>query len=319
MRYRSLGSTGLEVSEISLGTWAMASTAYGQTDDRRGIDAIHAALDTGINFFDTAPLYGTKQQDGISEIILGKGLAEKRKDVIISTKFGRKPSDDFKPFLNKAYALQSVEESLQRLGTDYIDVLFFHSPFSPSEINDDVWEAMDQLQQQGKARVIGHSISMFKDTEQMARQWATDRKIQCVQVVYSLMNRESQSLIKDLGDQGVGVVARESLANGYLTGTVTKDTVWPQGHLNSRDTREEIHERVDYVEQLKYLVRGEIKTLPQAALRWVLDCPQVSTVLSGAMTSEQILDSAAATMAEGFTAEEHAKAVALHPRDFEAA
>jgi len=319
MRYRAFGSTGLEVSEISLGTWAMSSTAYGETDDSKGIAAIHAALDAGINFYDTAPLYGTKEQDGISEIILGKGLGSKRKDVLIATKFGRKPSDDYKPFFNQAYALQSVEESLQRLGTDYIDVLFFHSPFSPNEIDDDVWLAMDRLQSQGKVRLIGHSVSMFQDTQQMSRDWADDRKIQCVQVVYSLMNRESQQFIQDMGKQGIGVVARESLANGYLTGTVTRDTVWPEGHLNSRHSSEENTERVDYVDQLKYLVRDEIKTMPQAALRWVLDCPQVSTVLSGAMNTDQILDCAAASMAQGFTEEEHAKAALLHKRDYEAA
>ena len=138
MNRRTLGRTGLEVSEMGLGTWAFSSTSYGKAEDGESVRAIRAAYDEGIIFFDTAPLYGTPEQDGISEIILGRGLAGIRENVLISSKFGRKPSDGYKPFFNGAYAIQSVEESLQRLGTDHIDVLFFHSPFSPDEINDDV-------------------------------------------------------------------------------------------------------------------------------------------------------------------------------------
>src|SRR5690606_20354134 len=146
----------------------------------------------------------------------------------------------------------------------------------------DVWEELNKLKGEGKVRVVGHSISKFEDTEGMARGWAAERKIDVVQVVYSLMNRQSAGLLAVLGAEGGGVVARESLANGFLMGAVTRDTVFPDDHLNARYGRDEIAERVGYVESLGFLVRGDVANVPQAAFRWVLDDPNVSLVLSGA-------------------------------------
>lgn len=319
MKYRALGRTGFRCSEVGLGTWAFASNAYGDVAEAAARDAVRAALDEGINFFDTAPLYGTPAADGIAEEVLGRALGKERGNVVLSTKFGRNPSLGGSPRFHARRARESVEESLRRLGTDRIDLLFFHSPFSPDEINDNVWQALAQLKEEGKVLHIGHSISMFEKTESMARAWAEERKIDVIQVVCSLMNRQARSLIADLGEAGIGVVAREALANGFLSGTIRRDTVFPGNNLNSRYSREELAERVDYVDGLQFLVRGEIKTLPQAALRWVLDQPGVSLVLSGARNRVEILDGAAASDAASFSPEELQKAESLHRQDFSAA
>ncbi len=319
MKYRKLGRTGFDVSEIGLGTWAFASGAYGDVEENDAIRAIHDAIDVGINFFDTAPLYGHAEQDGVSEIILGKGLEGRRDAVLISTKFGRNPSDGCAPNFHAKRAKSSVEESLIRLKTDRLDVLFFHSPFSPEEIHDDVWEALSELKLEGKVCAVGHSISMFQNTENMARTWAEERKIDVIQVVYSLMNRESQQLILDLGAQGIGVVARESLGNGFLSGTVTNDTVFPPNNLNSRYSREEIAERVAYVEEYRYLIRDDITSMPQAALRWVLDNPLVSVVLTGARNTAELNDCAATSDASSFSRSELDRADSLHSKDYPAA
>ncbi len=320
MRYRKLGRTGMKVSEVSLGTWSFASGAYGDVAEKDALDAISGAIELGINFFDTAPLYGNAEQDGISEIILGKGLQGRRDDVLISTKFGRNPTEGCLPNFHAQRARESVEASLRRLRTDRLDVLFFHSPFSADEIHDDVWEALAALKKDGKVRAVGHSISMFQNTQGMARDWASDRKIDVIQVVLSLLNRESAPLIADIGGEGgVGVVAREALANGFLSGTVTRDTVFPPNNLNSRYRRDEVAERVDYVDQYRYLVRGDVRSMPQAALRWVLDHPHVSTVLTGARNQAELADCVAASDAAGFTAAELRKAEALHSGDYSAA
>ncbi len=239
--------------------------------------------------------------------------------MIISTKFGRKPTEGNRPNFNGAYARQSVEESLRRLATDHIDVLFFHSPFGAEEIDDDVWEGLGLLQREGKVRFIGHSISKFEDTQGMARAWATERKIDVVQVVYSLLNREAQALIADLGREGVGVVARESLANGFLSGQVRRDTVFAAGTLNARYGREEIEARVDRVEALSFLVREPVTSMAQAALRWVLDDPGVSLVLTGAKNAEEVRDSALAAQLPAYSDQERERAAALHTSDFSAA
>lgn len=319
MNYRALGRTGLRCSEIGLGTWAFASQIYGQVARTDADSTVALALDQGINFFDTAPLYGDSERNGISETVLGEALGDRLQDVIISTKFGRYSTDNAAPNFHAQRAYESVEGSLRRLGRDHIDVLFFHSPFGPHDIHDDVWQALGDLKDQGKVRFIGHSISLFQDTEGMARAWAAERKIDVIQVVYSLMNRESSNLIETLGSDGVAIVARESLANGFLSGTITRDTVFPEGHLNTRYSREEIGERVDYVDALSFLVRGDVQSVPQAAFRWVLDNPNVSLVLSGASNAAQLGECAAVSDMSSYTDQELERAHALHTRDFQAA
>jgi aryl-alcohol dehydrogenase-like predicted oxidoreductase len=319
MNYRTLGRTGLRCSEVGLGTWAFASQIYGTVPEQDALATIRAARDAGITVFDTAPLYGSRARDGISEEILARGLGADRHRVLLSTKFGRYATDGAAPHFHAARARSSVEASLRRLATDHVDLLFFHSPFGEADIHDNVWEELDRLKQEGKVRFVGHSISKFADTEAMARRWAAERRIDVVQVVYSLMNREARGLIHDLGADGVGVVARESLANGFLSGTVSRETVFEQGHLNARYPRAEIEARVGYLEQLAFLVRPPVETLPQAAFRWVLDDPHVSLVLSGATTPAQLRDGAAVSDLPGYTPDEHRRADAVHTRDFQAA
>lgn len=320
MKYRKLGRTDLEISEISLGTWAFGNKVYGGVDEQDGINTIHAGIDMGVTIFDAAPQYGTPQQDGVAEIVLGKALVGKRDKVHISTKFGRNPSiaNGASQFY-KSRIINSVEESLKRLQTDYIDVLFFHSPFSPDEIQDDVWEGLELVKKQGKVRCIGHSISMFHQTENMARQWAKEDKIDVIQVVLSLMNRESQQLIEELQKYPIGVFGRECMANGFLSGAIQKDTVFREGTLNARYTRAEISERVDQVEAFKFLLRNDISNMPQAALRWVLDQKGISTVLSGAKNIAELQGAVSASEAKPFTDEELRLAKEILKKDFEAA
>lgn len=320
MKYRKLGRTNLKVSEISLGTWAFGNNVYGGVAEKDGINTIHAGIDMGINLFDTAPQYGTDKQDGVAEIVLGKALKGKRNKVHISTKFGRNPCiEGGKSLFYKSRIIASVEESLKRLQTDYIDVLFFHSPFSPDEIKDDVWKGIEQVKKQGKVRFVAHSISMFHQTENMARQWAKEDKIDVVQVVLSLMNREAQNLVNELSEYPIGVFGRECLANGFLAGVFTKDTVFAKGTLNARYSKAELAERIDQVNAFKFLLRNDITNMPQAALRWVLDQKGISTVLSGAKNIEELKGAVSASDAKPFTNEELELAKKVLKKDFEAA
>jgi len=318
MQYRSLGRTGIQVSEVSLGTWAFGSPVYGSVGAGEATRAIRGALDAGITFFDTAPLYGTKDEDGIAEKVLGQALGADRDRVCIATKFGRYPTKGhLNTYFNAAGVTQSVEDSLRRLGTDRLDVLFFHSPFGPEQIEDNVWAALEKLKSSGKVRAIGHSISLFEQTREMCGSWAQDGRIDVVQIVYSLMNRETETFIAELGQLGIGIVARESLANGFLGGTFTKDIVFPEGSLNARYSRDEIIERVETADRYKaLLVRGEIKSLAAAAMRWVLANPHVSLVLSGSRKLEEILDCAAASDAQPYSSVELAEALRLHVKNF---
>ena len=318
MKYRSLGRTGIPVSEVSLGTWAFGSPVYGSVAASEATRAIRGALDAGITFFDTAPLYGTKEEDGIAEKVLGSALGADRDRVCLATKFGRYPTQGhLNTFFSAAGVTRSVEDSLRRLGTDRLDVLFFHSPFGPEQIEDDVWGALETLKASGKVRAVGHSLSLFEQTRGMCRAWAAAGRIDVVQIVYSLMNRETETFITELGEMGIGIVARESLANGFLGGTFDRDIVFPAGSLNARYSRAEIVERVETADRYKaLLVRGEIKSLAAAAMRWVLDHPHVSLVLAGSRKLEEILDCAAASDAAPYSAAELAAARRLHVKDF---
>jgi aryl-alcohol dehydrogenase-like predicted oxidoreductase len=320
MKQRKLGRTGLYVSEIGLGTWAFGNNVYGGVAEKDGIATILAGMDMGINLFDTAPQYGTKEQDGVAEIVLGKALKGKRQNVYISSKFGRNPciKNGASQFY-KSRVINSVEESLKRLQTDYIDVLFFHSPFSPEEINDDVWEGLEQVKKQGKVRFVGHSVSMFQKTEHMALNWAKEQRIEVVQVVLSLMNRESQKLIGELHELDIGVFARECLANGFLSGTFTKDTIFKEGTLNARYTRAQLADRIDQVAAFKFLIRNDIQNMPEAALRWVLDQKGVSTTLSGAKNISELKGAVLASAATPFTQVELTRAKNVLKQNYEAA
>ncbi|MCF3650940.1 aldo/keto reductase [Synoicihabitans lomoniglobus] len=318
MKYRTLGRTGLSVSEVGFGTWALGSPVYGGVETNDAHTAIRGALDAGITFFDTAPLYGTKEEDGIAEKVLGKGLGSDRDRVTIATKFGRYPTKGhLNTFFHAEGVTTSVEDSLRRLGTDRLDVLFFHSPFGPEQIEDSVWQALEDLKTSGKVRAVGHSISLPEQTMGMAREWAGDGRIDVVQVVYSLMNRELETLINDLGTADIGVVARESLANGFLAGVFTPETTFAPGTINARYSRDEIVERVETANRYRdLLVRGDISSMPQAALRWVLDNPRVSTVLAGSRHVHEIVDCAGASEAASYTAAELAQARELHVKEF---
>jgi aryl-alcohol dehydrogenase-like predicted oxidoreductase len=319
MNYRSLGRTGLNVSEVALGTWAFGSPSiYGSVDANEAHRAIRGALDAGINFFDTAPLYGTKEEDGIAETVLGRALGADRDRVFIATKFGRYHSRvHTNEFFDGEAVTWSVEQSLRRLGTDRLDVLFFHSPTNPDKIKDDVWAALAGLKRAGKVRFVGLSCGFIADTGDMTRAWASEGRIDVAQIAYSLTYREWEPIMVELGRQGVGIVARESLANGFLAGVFTRDTVFPSGSLNSRYAREEIIERVETAERYRsLLVRGDVPSLAAAAMRWVLDNPHVSLVLSGSKKLEEILDCAAAADAAPYSAEELAQARTLHLKDF---
>ena len=319
MNYRPLGRTGLNVSEVSLGTWAFGSPSiYGAVDSGDANRAIRGALDAGINFFDTAPLYGTKEADGIAEEVLGKALGADRDRVTIATKFGRYHS---RVHTNELFdgetVTWSVEQSLRRLGTDRLDVLFFHSPTHPDKIKDDVWTALDGLKRSGKVRFVGTSTGFIKDTGEMSKSWAVQGRVDVAQIAYSLTYREWEPIIADLGRQGVGIVARESLANGFLAGVFAKDIQFPAGSLNSRYSREEIVERVELADRYKaLLVRHDVKSLAAAAMRWVIDNPNISTVLSGSKKLGEILDCAAASDAAPYSADELTAARALHTKDF---
>src|SRR5438445_8223639 len=222
MRYRTLGSTGLKVSEVGFGAWAIGGNAhgnsYGPTEDEASIAAIEKAVELGCNFFDTADVYG----HGHSEELLGKALKGRRKEVVLATKGGSDFYHD-PPRLNftEAHIFFAVEQSLKRLDTDIIDLYQLHNPpFSVIE-GGRVFEPLEKLKKQGKVRYYGISIH---DPQEGLLAMKTG-KPSTIQVVYNYLRRDAaEELFPRALAEGVGIIAREPLANGFLTAKYTKDS-----------------------------------------------------------------------------------------------
>jgi aryl-alcohol dehydrogenase-like predicted oxidoreductase len=285
MKLRKLGSTGLEVSEVGFGAWAIGGNehgnSYGPTDDDESLRALTTALDQGCNFFDTADVYG----HGRSEELIGRAVKGRRDQVVIATKGG---SDFYHepPRLNftESHLIFAVDQSLKRLGTDYIDLYQLHNPpFSLIEAGR-LFEPLDKLKAQGKIRFYGISIH---DPQEglLAMKFGHPSTIQ---VVYNYLRRAAaEELFPRAIAEGIGIIAREPLANGFLTGKYTKDSIFPIGDIRHQWPSKYQTQLLNQVQDFLKAVSASPWTPTQTALRFVLAQPAVSVVIPGCKTVEQ--------------------------------
>jgi aryl-alcohol dehydrogenase-like predicted oxidoreductase len=278
----------------------MGGGAYGITDDKESIRTIHRAQEQGITFLDTAPMYGHKV-DGRSETVCGQALRGRRDKWILSTKFGRSMALDnigkviiIEDYSNKQI-IESTETSLGRLQTDYLDVLFVHTP-SPNQPGlfdpEATFATMEKLKAQGKIRAVGFSFHLYSGSwiEQIAP-FLRAGVIDVVQVGISLMLPEPMDiLLPIIKESGTGFVARESLANGFLTDSFTVEGPFNNGDPKANLSREKIQEKLDKANQFKFLLDRSpgISSLPEAALHWTVSIPEVSIVIPGAKNIKEL-------------------------------
>ena len=311
MHYRVLGRTGLRVSEVGFGAWAIGGPAklgdleigWGEVDDAMSLRAIDAAYDAGVTFFDTADAYGA----GRSETLLGKAFKAKRDRVVIATKGGNRTVDGrwLKDF-SKGWIREALDASLARLGMDYVDLYQLHSPTDTADYRDETFEALEALTARGKIRHYGVSVGPAAHGPWVIR----NTRAATIQVVYNLLEREPESELLPLAHaQGVGIIARVPLASGFLTGKFTADVTFPGTDHRARTySPEKIRQIVEGVAKLKFLTEGRHKTLAQAALQYCLFHPAVSAVIPGAKTPEQARANAAASDGVLLTADEVTRA-----------
>ena len=292
MQYRKFGNTNLSVSEISFGAWAIGGGAmigntaigWGDADDSVSIQAIHAALDAGINFFDTADIYGL----GHSENLLGKITGERR-DVIIATKVGNvSRNEQFTVDYTKEYILQACEASLKRLNRDVIDYYQLHSARTVHLKNGECIEAMQQLQQQGKIRYWGISLNTF-DPLPEADFFIENKTGNGFQLVLNLLNQKALSVLKKSGESGYGVIVRMALQFGLLTGKFDEQVNFSENdHRRNRLTKEVIDASNNSLIPVWGLCKKYNCTKTQLALSYILSYPEVSTIIAGIRTAEQV-------------------------------
>jgi aryl-alcohol dehydrogenase-like predicted oxidoreductase len=299
MQYRKFGSTELVVSEIGFGAWAIGGNAkvgntpigWGAADDATSKKAIDAAIDAGINFFDTADFYGL----GHSERLLGGALKENR-SVIIATKVGhRNIAEKIVLDYSKQYIVKACEESLKRLQRDVIDYYQLHSAKMLHLQQGECIEAMELLRQQGKIRYWGLSLNTFSPDEEA--DYLIGRNLaDGFQVAFNLINQIAINTIKKANRNGYGIIARMPLQFGLLTGKFTAETKFEKDdHRNFRLTSEIIERTMKTLEEKVWPVaQRERLTKTQLALRFILSFKEISTVIPGIRTPEHVVQNTTA-------------------------
>lgn len=293
MKYRDLGKTGLTVSEIGFGAWAIGGDEWGPVNDEHSIAAMKTAIEHGVNFIDTADVYGL----GHSEKLVAQVIKKHRNDIVLSTKgglIGHHYDPDREPVYDTAEKIIAVfETSLLRLQTDYIDVYFCHIWWDKKEETEAFLRAFEILKRDGKVRAVGvstHDLQYIKKFNQYG-------EIDVVQLDYSILNRAPENdILPYLQEKNLGAVIRGPLKMGILTGKFTDQTTFPDGDLRQDWPKETwFQDDLQKVEQLRSLSNPN-RTLGQVALRYVLSHPAVSVAIPGAKTAHQATENAAASV-----------------------
>ncbi|MFS0862915.1 aldo/keto reductase [Fredinandcohnia sp. 179-A 10B2 NHS] len=310
MKYRPLGNTGLKVSEVSFGTWAIGG-AWGKTNDEESLKGLQVAMDNGVNFFDTADVYG----DGHSEELLAKATKGKEDEIHIATKFCRQ--GDLHSEENYSYETvrSYCEASLKRLNREAIDLYQIHCP--PTEVlrNGQVFDVLDRLQKEGKVRHYGVSV----ETVEEGLICLEHSNVKSLQVIFNMFRQKPlEELLPKAKENGVGILVRLPLASGLLTGKFTEShTFEKEDHRSFNENGEAFNvgetfaglgfkKGVELSNQLTWIAEGR-DSMAKAALRWILDQEEVSCVIPGFKTVKQIQENLESMNVKSFTAEEQQK------------
>jgi aryl-alcohol dehydrogenase-like predicted oxidoreductase len=307
LKYNQLGNTDLNISELSFGTWAIGG-AWGKLDDREALKALDKAMDAGVNFFDTADVYG----DGHSEELLAKSTKGKVASIQIATKFCRS-ADIHDP---RTYSMDSVrafcENSLRRLDREAIDLYQIHCP--PLEIlkEGSVFEVLEKLKEEGKIRYYGVSV----ETVEEGIFCLEHTKASSLQVIFNLLRQKPlEKLFPMAMEKDVGILARVPLASGLLTGKFTKDTTFESDDHRSFNRNGEafnvgetfggldFKKGVELSDELNWIEKGR-GNRTRAAIKWILQQEEVSSVIPGFRSVKQVEDNLKALNAKEFSPEE---------------
>lgn len=291
MQYRELGRTGWNVSTISFGAWAIGGT-WGDVKDDESLEALHRALDLGVNFFDTADVYG----DGRSEQLLAKLRKERREPFHVATKAGRRLDQHVAGGYNKENLTSFVEHSLKNLETEALDLLQLHCPPTAVYYMPEVFDALDGLVDDGKLRYYGVSVEKVEE----ALKAIEYPNVQTVQIIFNMFRQRPLDLFfAEAQRRRVGILARLPLSSGMLAGKMSQKTTFEsddhrQGNRDGKwFDRGETFSGLDYqiglqaVEELRSLLPSHM-TMTQMSLRWILMWPALTCAIPGAKRPSQV-------------------------------
>jgi aryl-alcohol dehydrogenase-like predicted oxidoreductase len=290
MKYRTLGRTGIEVSEIGYGAWGIGGIQWTGGDDEEAKRALNLAIDEGLNFIDTALAYG----DGHSEQLVGEVARSRRERIFIATKIPPKnrewPARDvpLRQVFPHDYIIECTEQSLRNLGVETIDIQQFHV-WHDNWTDENEWiDALLKLREQGKVRFFGLSLNDYQPSN--AIKALRQGHIDTVQVIYNIFEQAPEDELYPVCQElNVGVIARVPFDEGGLTGALRPDTVFPNTDFRSWFFRGDRKQKVfDRVEKLKELLGDESAGLPELALRYTLSHDAVSTVIPGMRSAKHV-------------------------------
>jgi aryl-alcohol dehydrogenase-like predicted oxidoreductase len=297
MQYRELGRTGFKVSTISFGAWAIGGT-WGSVDDTESLAALNRALDKGVNFFDTADVYG----DGRSERLMARLRKERSEKFYVATKAGRRLDPHVTAGYNRANLTAFVERSLKNLETDAIDLLQLHCPPTDVYYRPEVFEALDGLVAAGKLRHYGVSVERVEE----ALKAIEYPGVQSVQIIYNVFRQRPADLFfAEAQRKRVGILARLPLSSGMLAGKMTRGSSFAADDHRAFNRQGQAFDRgetfsgIDYevgleaVEALRALVPPGT-SMAQLALRWILMSPAITCAIPGAKRPSQVEENVAA-------------------------
>ncbi|MGA2479860.1 MAG: aldo/keto reductase [Spirochaetia bacterium] len=291
MNYRLLGRTGMKVSEISFGAWAIGAS-WGQVDDKESLAALHKAVDLGVNFFDTADVYG----NGRSERLIGKLLRERSETIYVATKAGRKLSPHVAEKYTPLALRKFVEQSLKNLRVEALDLLQLHCPPTQVYYTPELFAFLDQLVKAGKLKNYGVSVEKVEE----ALKAIAYPGVKTVQIIFNMFRqRPAELFFREAKSRWVGIITRVPLASGMLTGRMSRTTRFRSDDHRAFNRKGKAFDRgetfsgVDYtrgleaVEELRRIMPQNM-TMSQFALRWILMHDAVSCAIPGAKRPTQV-------------------------------
>lgn len=292
MNNRIYGSTGKSVSEIGFGAWQLGNRQdWEAMEDSEAIALVHEALEHGVNFYDTAPNYGR----GKSEELLGKALRGRRDKVVINTKFGH-PAEGGSDY-GASQITSSLECSLQRLQTDYVDSILLHNPpFDVLGGKYGHYEVLENLKAEGKILSYGVSVDTVPEMLEVIRH----TKIGVMEVMFNIFYQETAEAFKRAKEKDIAIIIKVPLDSGWLSGKYNSGSTF--SGVRSRWSPEVISKRAALLEQIRFITDGNT-TMTMAALRFILAYPEVTTVIPGVRNSAQLHENISA--ANGVIPQEH--------------
>ena len=321
MKYRSLGNTDVQVSEVGFGVWTVSTGWWGEVVEERSVELLRKAYDAGVNYFDTADTYGS----GLGETLLADAFGHMRDKVVISTKIGydfynnterrgqqARPQDWSEKFIRFA-----LDKSLERLDTDYIDFLQLHNTKMDAVENDELFGLLEEFKKEGKIRAYGAALGPKIGWLEEGVKAMHERDLSGLQMIYNVLEQDpGRGLIEAARETNTSLIVRVPHSSGMLEGNYDENTTFGENDHRRHRPKEWLTEGLKKVEQLGFLTESGERTLGQAALKFVLASQEVSSTLPNIYGEEQIEEFAATSETPDLTEEELSQVEELYESNF---